>query len=180
MLSNAKSWLQQRDQSGDSHVHVTSVSSDGTVKVAQNELDEFLDAVTSLVRSNDAECRKMALRVLAYASAGHKGLRTYLIDLEPEELMQQHNVGVLACGQCLREPEDIKWFADMLLQRLSDVRQEKRGGVTEWLRAFSRMLMYRERACQNLKTDLCERITKELLLIFTRETGTGSAKFIFR
>ena len=80
---------------------------------------------------------------------------------------------LLAIGRCLRDPETIGEFCRAVLERL----QESLDDTSNWLRAFSEVIKYREEALHHTPSDLCLSITKYLTEKFEACIAHEGAEF---
>ncbi len=181
-LAEAKWRFQARDQRlrrDDGRV-ATAVSSDGEVPTDQEILNQFVVAVSALLgrRGHD---QSLVLRVLACCNADDQHLRRFLMShVERPSIDVQPRAWLFATGECLREPGEIARFVERLLHRLQAQKPQGLGGPNDWLKAFAKILMYREKACEQIPTIRCENITEKLLEVFENELRKANAKYVFR
>jgi len=83
---------------------------------------------------------------------------------------------LLAIGRCLRDSAAMREFAKALLKTLKVSLQRR----SNWLRAFSEAVKYREDATKHISPELGLELTRLILAVFDEEVRRRKAKYIFR
>lgn len=166
-------------------VHATAFDSDGQLPpIAANreyglELIDALDGM--LAKRLDAVLMREVLRVLGYCSAQSPNL-TDLLKAKWQALARMRGkelqAMLVACGNCLREPSDIRLFAESMAKNLSAANPS---APNDWMRALCRMLMYRMDAAREIPTDQCAMLTTHCFRIVKVQVEQESeAKYLYR
>ena len=126
-------------------------------------------------RHGDREWRSL-VRVLGYTATPSPAFEDYLVARLRAERHNAKPEIVRACGWCLRSPDAVHLFVDTLLTRL----ELRVGGPTDWLRALSQMLRFREDATREVPTADATRLCTFLRDVFNAEVETGKGNETFR
>ena len=160
--------------------HCTAVSSDGQLVDGAAEpelLVEFVSFLDSaLVEHRYRMAQEEIMRALGCCSAASPNLLSLLRSAlkHPAGIKQPH---LVAIGNCLREPEDLRLFVEATDMCIEEGWLPVRN---EWLKALARILQYRDDASQDVDSDECRRITEYCLEVMTEQIDNGRAAHLYR
>jgi hypothetical protein len=152
------------------------VSSDGTVFLYQEVIDEFISKIVEKLKTTSTEgwFYSEGWRILAHSFAKHPDIEYLLNNLIDEYGTELRAQQLLAVGRCVRSPELAAKFIDVFLARL----EQSHTGVNNWLRAFSELAKYRANTFEQLQKGICERLWQQLIPIFKNELQPGDAALL--
>jgi hypothetical protein len=174
-LLATKARLMAKDPSGYPN-DSTAIGSDGIPLNNQSILDQFVRvACESLKSSSDYELDEAIVRTVSYTSTNHPAFIKHIVSKLREKRGASSQEVVTACGWCLRDPEHISLFAEVVLQRSVIAT-----GNHYWWKALSEILRYREDATRLISSSVAEQLTQEALRLFTQQRLAGRGQMIFR
>ena len=115
-------------------------------------------------------------RVVGYLSSASKVLAARLQDLlsHPYSIGRHH---LNAYANCLRDPEQIAGFAEVMAAHLKRIRLK---GSNDWLRALARILQYREDATEQMQDETCGMLLDLAHEAMKEQLRLYHAKYIYR
>jgi hypothetical protein len=124
--------LQQKDQSLYPQ-DATAVGSDG-ISLDDNEvLNDFITAAWERLSAGRTELAEILTRALAYTSCSLEPFLQFLNEQLRTKRTYIRQPVITACGWCLRDPQEIRQFANVLLDR---VMQNVATGQSHWWKAL--------------------------------------------
>jgi len=167
--------------------HSTAFSSDGNLaeRVGNIELaSEFVRLATQhLVNDRSGpDINKVLIRCLGYMSVADKSFLAFVRERVPHLpsawISPYRQPLLVACGNCLRDPEDCSDFAFSCARWFT---ANPSSPSNDWMKALCQILRYRDDACERCDTDLCEFLAWECHKRAHRQIqDTGNARFIYR
>jgi hypothetical protein len=185
-ITSVTSLLQQRDTpdapaalDGNMEARATAVASDGTVPddaTGSEILNDYVEQLLEWLPQTKGQTHSDVLRGLAYTSTDHPGFQQWLVDCVRASGHALNQQQLAACGWCLRDPHAIASLAEHLSDRL----QRDRSGHNVWLKALAEILRYRDDACREISTPVCDRIVAGLCDVFEGELTKRNTQVLFR
>lgn len=126
--------------------------------------------------TNLSELDTQVVRVLGYTSTDHPAFLGYLEQAIRRQGTQMPREVIASCGWCLREPQMIAQFAELLATMFGRDGNLK----NDWMKAFSEMLRFRDNATECLQPEHAAFLCEGFCDIFQKERQGGKAAFRFR
>ena len=188
-LGKIRELLRQKDENLAARTppdHATAVGSDGVLDEAwtlfgagydRTLLDAFEERLVAWLDDSTARgIHEQIYRVVGYFSSASKSLVTRLRDLlsRPHAIKRHH---LNAYANCLRDPEQIARFADVMAAHLQHTGFI---GPNDWLRALARILQYRAAATERMKDETCGILLDLAHDAMKKQLRHYEAKYIYR
>jgi hypothetical protein len=155
----------------------TAVSSDGQVPDGDPEaLDRYVSHLLHMLAETTKKPSGDVLRGLAYSSTAHPHFQDWLSDRIRKATFALSQQELAACGWCLRRTDAIASLANVFAERL----ERDSTGHNNWLKALAEILRYREDACQEIATEVCEQLVTGLIRVFEQQLARRNTQILFR
>jgi hypothetical protein len=163
------------------HKDATAVSSDGTVSVQQEILEDFAQAMCAALPNLPSSRTEVCIRTLGYTSTDNPAFHKFIMTEVKRVLSNQYssNLGqhiLTSCGWCLRDPEDIGVFAAACERYL----RSHDTNLNVWLKAISEILRYRGHATRAIDNALAHFLIEKALATFVAQRESNNGKYLFR
>jgi hypothetical protein len=152
----------------------TPIASNGLPPNDTDLLERFVAKLLPKLKSQRE--RDEALRTLGFTSTNNPEFAQYLTTCLTRDSVHASERLVMACGLCVRSSSTIAQFAKILQRRLHTSPE----GDNDAMKAFSRMLCYRDEATTDLSIQECLHLTDDLLQAFKFQREARNPNFLFR
>jgi len=170
-------WLNQELQQPDPNQQFHyAVNSEGEVRHKQDLLDRLVDEmIAEIQRREEDRVFEYCFRVLA---------NTFTADHRFQDILAKKLKGfwhydpyeLLAIGRCLREPELVAEYCGAVERKLNSTHEK----VSNWLRALSEVIKYRDNALHDVKPDVGHELTEHVLAVFAGQIELRNGNVIFK